>query len=93
NKSFWHMYVRVTMEDGSRDKKKIPQRYVTPLGFEMEVDLEHDNENVEELKIDKTNLTPPPIVRSVSSFPFRNHTFTDWCVKRPSKWKRKFLEG
>jgi len=34
-------------------------------------------------------LTPPPMVRSTSSFPFHNRTFTDWCVNKPPKWKRK----
>lgn len=128
DKSFWHMYVQVTMEDHSHEftRKRDPQRWLQPLGFEVEVimddfsdkkgpnvvveefiDSEDDNDNKLDNKDDKskstkitvngnpidddTTATPPPVVRSISSFPFHNNlTFTEWCVRKPPTWKGRF---
>jgi len=113
DRSFWHMYVQVGMEDHAYEfnKRRDPQRWVTPLGFEVEVDMDlsekKSSDFVETYHEDKSNdksekneadvnekssrdiLTPPPMVRSTSSFPFHNRTFTDWCVNKTPKWKRK----
>ncbi|CAG8721790.1 2107_t:CDS:2, partial [Racocetra fulgida] len=66
---------------------KNPQRYVSPLGFEVEIDI-----NVSDGKVrlttskdinDRTTFTPPPLKRSAPSFPFKDHQFTEWCVRKP----------
>jgi hypothetical protein len=112
DKSFWHMYVQVSMEDHSHEfnRKRDPQRWLQPLGFEVEVimdefsDKKSPNVVVEEYITTEDDgdessketaegienvVTPPPIVRSTSSFPFHNNrTFTEWCVKTPA-WRRK----
>ncbi|CAG8743434.1 7466_t:CDS:1 [Cetraspora pellucida] len=88
-KSLWHMYIQVSTDSF---KNKNLQRYVSPLGFEVEVDM-----NVSDGKCrlttskdinDQVTLTPPPIARSTSSFPFRDHQFIEWCVRKPPKWRR-----
>ncbi|CAG8515224.1 14841_t:CDS:1, partial [Dentiscutata heterogama] len=89
-KSLWHMYIQVSMESC---KTKNRQRYVSPLGFEVEVDMNMSDERYrfitnEEIINDINVLTPPPIVRSTSSFPFKDHKFTEWCVKKPSRWRK-----
>lgn len=119
DKSFWHMFVQISMEDHSHEfnRKRDPQRWVAPLGFEVEVVMDDDlsdkksphvvveeviddddddqsAENEPKKKTVVTNnendvVTPPPIVRSTSSFPFHNRTFTEWCVHKPPKWRRK----
>jgi len=113
DKSFWHMFVQVSMEDNSHEfnRKRDPQRWVTPLGFEVEVVMDDDfssektpnvvvEEFVETNEPKNRNIidndfmgesvtTPPPIARSTSSFPFHNRTFTEWCVHKPPKWRRK----
>ncbi|CAI2163347.1 18648_t:CDS:2 [Funneliformis geosporum] len=113
DRSFWHMYVQVGIEDHSYEfnKRRDPQRWVTPLGFEVEVDMDlsekkssefaepsHNdkrndknkkNEAAVNEKSNRDSPTPPPMARSTSSFPFHNRTFTEWCVNKPPKWKRK----
>jgi len=119
DKSFWHMFVQVTMEEHLHEfnRKRDPQRWVTPLGFEVEVvmddgfsdekspsvvveeyvetDDNDDNEPPKNKHVIKNEFspecvtTPPPIARSTSSFPFHNRTFTEWCVHKPPKWRRK----
>jgi hypothetical protein len=44
DKSFWHMFAQVSMEDHSHEfnRKRDPQRWVTPLGFEVEVVMDDD---------------------------------------------------
>lgn len=87
------------------NRKRDPIRWVAPLGFEVEVVMDDDfsekkspNVVVEEFienddddqSVDKNDVaTPPPIARSTSSFPFHNRTFTEWCVHKPPKWRRK----
>ncbi|CAG8745783.1 33424_t:CDS:2, partial [Racocetra persica] len=89
NKALWHMYIQVS-RDSYRSKN--PQRYVSPLGFEVEIDI-----NVSDGKFrlttskdinDRATLTPPPLTRSAPSFPFKDHQFTEWCVRKPPKWHR-----
>jgi hypothetical protein len=115
DKSFWHMFVQVTMEEHLHEfnRKRDPQRWVTPLGFEVEVVMDDDfsnekspnvvveeyvetddnepkNKHVIKNEFSPENVTtPPPIARSTSSFPFHNRTFTEWCVHKPPKWRRK----
>jgi hypothetical protein len=113
DKAFWHMYAQVSMEDHSHEfnRKRDPQRWLNPLGFEVEVvmddiDKKGPNVVVEEFTFEDDGkdeppkkrsveenhdvVTPPPIVRSTSSFPFHNSfTFTDWCVNKQPTWRRK----
>jgi hypothetical protein len=115
DKSFWHMYVKSSMEDHSHEfnRKRDPQRWLQPLGFEVEVIMDdlsdkkgpsviveeyttEDDDKDESTPKKKTAedihdvVTPPPIVRSTSSFPFHNNrTFTEWCVHKPPAWRRK----
>lgn len=118
DRSFWHMYVQVGMEDHSYEfnRRRDPQRWVTPLGFEVEVDMDisdkktsnfveevivtdDDDESIDKIRKNETggkdfpsgkvNNTPPPMARSTSSFPFHNSTFTEWCVNKTPKWKRR----
>jgi hypothetical protein len=114
DKSFWHMYVQSSMEDHSHEfnRKRDPQRWLQPLGFEVEVIMDDFSDNkkgpnvvVEEYttedednkdeptpKTEEINdvVTPPPLVRSTSSFPFHNNrTFTEWYVHQQPAWRRK----
>jgi hypothetical protein len=60
DKSFWHMYAQVSMEDHSHEfnRKRDPQRWLQPLGFEVEVimddlsDKKSPNVVVEEVTTD-----------------------------------------
>lgn len=112
DKSFWHMYVQASMEDHSHEfnRKRDPQRWLQPLGFEVEVIMDdfsdkkgpsvvveeyitnedYDDKTPPQKRTIEDVVTPPPIARSTSSFPFHNNqTFTEWCVHRQPAWRRK----
>ncbi|RIB04910.1 hypothetical protein C2G38_2119656 [Gigaspora rosea] len=88
-RSLWHMYIQVSVESCTNKNR---QRYISPLGFEIEVDINMDERcrliTNEEMIVDPNILTPPPIARSTSSFPLKDHSFTEWRVKKPSKWRK-----